>query len=83
MDMTKVYIEGTEWVHHITIIDLFDREIIGHHESLYAHSQEWKAALDKALLNRFPDGSRGFGLILQMDNGCQPISKSFQEHVNV
>jgi len=83
MDMTKVYIEGTGWLHHIAIIDLFDREIVGHHESLRARSQEWKAALDKALLNRFPDGSRGSGLILQVDNGCPPTSRSFQEHVNI
>ncbi len=72
MDMTKVYVDGTGWLHHIAIIDLFDRSIVGHHESFRARAKEWQAAWDNALLNRFPNGPRGTKLVLQVAGGCQP-----------
>jgi putative transposase len=83
MDMTKVYIDGGGWLHHIAVIDLFDRALVGHHESLRARAEDWELAWDDALLNRFPHGPRGSGLVLQVDNGCQPTSRSFREHIAV
>jgi len=68
-------------VHHMAIIDVYDRQIVGHHESLRCRAGEWLAVWDKALLNRFPDGPRGSGLVLQVDNGCQPSSSSFRRHI--
>jgi len=72
MDMTRIYLDDGTMVHHMAIIDVYDRQIVGHHESLRCRAGEWLAAWDKALLNRFPDGPRGRGLVLQVDNGCHP-----------
>jgi len=81
MDMTRIYLDDGTMVHHMAIIDVYDRQIVGHHESLRCRAGEWLAAWDKALLNRFPDGPRGCGLVLQVDNGCQPSSRSFRRHI--
>ena len=40
-------------------------------------TQEWRDALEEAVLQEFPRGVRGQGLKLISDNGCQPSSRSF------
>lgn len=40
-------------------------------------TQEWREALEKAVLQEFPHGVRGQGLKLLSDHGCQPSSGSF------
>lgn len=34
VDVTKAYVGGMGWRHHIAVMDVFSREIVGHHESL-------------------------------------------------
>lgn len=77
IDMTKLWIEGAGWLHSVSIIDLFDRQIVGHHESRRARADEWLEALDKALMSRFPRGVRGNELTLLSDNGSQPTARLF------
>ena len=77
MDMTKTYLNGYGWLYIMAIIDRYDRYIVGYEVSSRARTIEWLSAFDKALKNRFPNGSRDQGLILQVDNGCQPTSQRF------
>jgi putative transposase len=84
MDMTKLLLDGYGWLHVIGVIDIFDRQVVGYHISSRARASEWQAAWDAALLNRFPNGLRDHGrLTLQTDNGCQPTSRGFQQHIAV
>ncbi len=84
MDMTKFYLAGCGWVHVMAVIDAFDRQIVGHHVSLRARASEWAAAWDAAVMNRFPNGIRDQApLVLQVDNGCQPTSRSFRNHIGL
>ncbi len=78
IDMTKVPVEGTGWLHHIAVVDMFTREVVGHFEGMRARAVEWRQALDQAVLDRFPDGSRGQGLTIQADNGCHPTARAFR-----
>jgi len=39
--------------------------------------RKWVDVLDAALRREFPQGSRGMGLVLRVDNGCQPTSRQF------
>lgn len=79
MDMTKFFIDGLGWVNVIAVIDAYTREVVGHHITLRARSQEWLEALNQAVNKRFPLGIREMApsLTLQVDNGCQPTSHSF------
>lgn len=79
IDMTKIGVTDTGWLHHIAIIDAYTREIVGHHESLRARAQEWLEAFNQAILERFPEGTRGLGLVIQADNGSQPTARAFRE----
>lgn len=84
MDMTKTYLNGYGWLYIMAIIDRFDRSIVGYEINSCARAIQWLNAFDKAIKNRFPDGSRDQGsLILQVDNGCQPTSKRFIEAVQL
>ena len=81
--MTKVLVEGTGWLHHIALVDMFTREVVGHFEGMRARAVEWLQALDQAVLDRFPDGTRGPGLIVQADNGRQPTARAFRNALRV
>lgn len=77
IDMTKFLVSESCWLHCISVIDLFDRMVVGYCVSLRGRAEEWRQALDNALLSRFPDGVRGHELTLLSDNGCQPTSRTF------
>lgn len=82
MDMTKTYLNGYGWLYIMAIIDRYDRSIVGYEINSRSRAAEWLAAFDKAIKNRFPHGTRDHGLILQVDNGCQPTSKAFIREVS-
>lgn len=77
MDMTKTYLQGYGWLYIMAIIDRYDRTIVGYEINSRSRAAEWLVAFDKAIKNRFPQGTRDQGLILQVDNGCQPTSRAF------
>jgi len=58
------------------IIDVFTREIVGHHEGLKRLTKEALKALDEAAKNRNTDD-----LILRTDNGVQFRSREFQTRI--
>ena len=77
IDMTKFLVGEACWLHCISVIDLFDRMVVGYCVSLRGRAEEWRQALDNALVTRFPDGVRGHELTLLSDNGGQPTSRTF------
>jgi transposase InsO family protein len=61
----------------VIVLDWFSRKVVGWHLSWRCRTQEWREALEEAVLPEFPHGVRGQGLKLVSDNGCQPSSGSF------
>lgn len=82
-DMTKVWAgPSTGWSYLVSIIDCCTREILGWDLSLRCRSSEALLALESAVLNHLPHGTRGLGLTLTTDNGTQFTSASYIETLN-
>ena len=79
IDMTQFMLTTGRALYLVVVLDVFNRCIVGWHLSARCRAVEWLFALDMALNTEFPHGSRGQGLTLRMDNGCQPTSRRFQE----
>jgi putative transposase len=77
IDMTKFIIPGLGWAYLVIVLDWFSRKVVGWQLSWRCRTQEWRQALEDAVLQEFPQGVRGQGLKLVSDNGCQPTSGSF------
>ena len=77
IDMTKFIIPGLGWAYLVIVLDWFSRKVVGWQLSWRCRTQEWRQALEDAVLQEFPHGVRGQGLKLVSDNGCQPTSRSF------
>lgn len=78
MDMTSFLLSSGQKLFLEVVMDVFDRRLVGWHLSFRCRSREWLEALEMGLLAEFPEGVRGRGLTLRMDNGCQPTSGAFQ-----
>jgi len=77
MDMVQMYIDNnSQWVYMFDIIDVYTREIVGHHESLRCRTKEALEALESAAAKRNTDN-----LILRTDNGIQFRSRKFQSEL--
>lgn len=83
IDMTKFKVESLGWVYLVVVIDWFTKKVVGYNIGLRSKSEDWKNALNMAVLNEFPDGVKGAGLKLISDNGCQPTSISFMQEMAV
>ena len=83
IDMTCLVLENLQTLYLIVIIDVFSRKIVGWLLSHRCRAKEWMEALDRAVLAEFPNGVRGRGLVLRADNGSQPTSKAFVEHLKL
>ncbi len=77
IDMTKVMVEPIGWVYVVIVLDWYTKKIVGHYAGLQAKTPQWLAALDAAVQRQCPRGSRGQGLHLMSDNGCQPTAVTF------
>ena len=75
--MTKFMIPGLGWAYLVIVLDWFSRKAVGWQLSWRCRTQEWREALEEAVLQEFAHGVRGQGLKLISDNGCQPSSSSF------
>jgi putative transposase len=82
IDMTKVLVEGFGWVYIVVVLDWYTKKIVGYEVGLRSTTQQWLAALDRAVNRQFPEGARGQGLSLMSDNGCQPTSMAFMHTCN-
>lgn len=77
IDMTKFMIPDLGWAYLVIVLDWFNRKVVGWQLGWRCRTQEWREALEEAVLREFPHGVRGQGLKLVSDNGCQPTSGSF------
>lgn len=77
IDMTKVMVNGYGWVYVVIVLDWFTKKIAGHYIGSPCKAQHWLDALDMAANKQFPEGTRGQGIKLMSDNGCQPTSDKF------
>lgn len=75
--MTKFIIPGLGWAYLVIVLDWFSRKVVGWQLPWRCRTQEWREALEEAVLQEFPHGVRGQELKLVSDNGCQPSSGSF------
>ena len=78
IDMTKV-LTPSGWVYIVLVLDWYTKRIVGHHAGPRALSKDWLEALDRAIKDQFPMGTRGMGLSLMSDNGTQPTSVAFMK----
>jgi putative transposase len=77
IDMTKVLVQGFGWVYIVVVLDWYTKAIVGSYAGIPCTAHHWLSALDMAVKRQFPEGSRGQGLSLMSDNGCQPTSTAF------
>jgi putative transposase len=79
-DLTKIWAGSTVgWAYLVSVIDCCTREIVGWDLSHRCRTEEALAAVERAVLERLPAGSRGAGLTLTTDNGTQFTSARFLE----
>jgi transposase InsO family protein len=79
IDMAKFLIPASGWASLVVVLDWFSRKVVGWRLSVRCRTQEWREAMEEAVLQEFPNGVRGHGLKLFSDNVCQPSSRSFLE----
>jgi putative transposase len=79
-DLTKIWAGSTVgWAYLVSAIDCYTREIVGWDLSSRRRTDEALAAIERAVLERLPAGSRGAGLTLTTDNRTQFTSTRFME----
>src|SRR5215469_4595023 len=79
-DMTKIWAGPTVgWAYLVSVIDCCTREIVGWNLSHRCRTAEALAAVEQAVLERLPAGSRETNLTLTTDNGTQFTSSRFME----
>lgn len=79
-DLTKIWAGPTVgWAYLVSVIDCCTREIVGWNLSPRCRTDEALAAVEQAVLERLPSGSREAQLTLTTDNGTQFTSARFIE----
>jgi len=79
-DMTKIWAgPAVGWAYLVSVIDCCTREIVGWNLSHRCRTEEALAAVEQAVLERLPAGSRESTLTLTTDNGTQFTSARFME----
>lgn len=79
-DMTKVWAgPSLGWAYLVSVIDCCTREIVGWNLSQRCRTEDALTAVEQAVLQRLPSGSREANLTLTTDNGTQFTSSRFLE----
>jgi putative transposase len=79
-DMNKIWAgPAVSWAYLVSVIDCCTREIAGWNLSHRCRTEDALAAVEQAVLERLPQGSRGENLTLTTDNGTQFTSSRFLE----
>jgi putative transposase len=79
-DMTKIWVgPAVGWGYLVSVIDCCTREIVSWNLSHRCRTEEALAAVEQAVLERLPAGSRESTLTLTTDNGTQFTSARFME----
>jgi putative transposase len=77
--MTKVMVEDFGWVDIVLVLDWYTKKIVGYYAGMPCTARHWLEALDMTVKRQFPDGTRGQGVSLMSDNGCQPTALAFMK----
>jgi len=78
--MTKIWAgPAVGWACLVSVIDCCTREIVGWNLSPRCRTEEALDAVEQAVLERLPAGSREMNLTLTTDNGTQFTSSRFME----
>lgn len=83
IDMTKFMLPNTGWIYLVVIIDWYTKKILDYKISLNCKADLWLECLNSAVLESFPDGTRGKEVKLISDNGSQPTSKRFKQTCDI
>ena len=78
-DMTKFLIQGVGRVYLVVVLDWYSKKVVGYKLGLRSRSREWAQALEMAVHNQCPKGSRGLDIKLISDNGSQPTSIAYMK----
>jgi putative transposase len=79
-DMTNVWAgSSVGWTDLVSVIDCCTREIVGWNLSHRCRTEDALAAVEQAVLDRLPEGSRETHVTLRTDNGTQFTSSRFLE----
>src|SRR5450755_3455592 len=79
-DMTKIWAgPAVGWAYLVSVIDCCTREIVSWNLSHRCRTEEALDAVEQAVLQRLPQGSREAGVTLTTDNGTQFTSTRFIE----
>jgi putative transposase len=82
-DMTKVWAgANVGWAYLVDVIDCCTREIVGWNLSRRCRTEDALAAVEQAVLERLPEGSREARLTMTTDNRTQFTSTRFIETLN-
>src|SRR5271170_5923233 len=82
-DMTKIWAgPAVGWAYLVCVIDCCTREIVSWNLSHRCRTEEALAAVEQAVLERLPAGSRQASVTLTTDNGTQFTSSRFMETLN-
>jgi putative transposase len=79
IDMTKVMVRNWGWVYVVVVMDWYTKKILGYYLGLQARAKHWLEALNMAVQNACPNGSRQLGIKLVSDHGSQPTAASFMK----
>lgn len=77
-DMTKFYIQSFGWVYFVIVLDWYSKKIVGYKLNIRSKADDWIEALNMAVDNNCPLGSREYELHLMSDNGSQPTSEKYE-----
>ena len=78
--MTKIWAgPAVGWAYLVCVIDCCTREIVSWNLSHRCRTEEALAAVEQAVLERLPEGSREANVTLTTDNGTQFTSSRFME----
>lgn len=77
-DMTKFYVESFGWVYLVIVLDWYSKKIVGYKFNIRSKAEDWIEALNMAVDNNCPLGSREYELHLMSDNGSQPTSEKYE-----
>ena len=74
--MTKIWAgPAVGWAYLVSVIDCCTREIVGWNLSNRCRTEDALAAVEQAVLNRLPAGSREAHLTLTTDNGRSSLPR--------
>ena len=77
-DMTKFYVQSFGWVYLVIVLDWYSKKIVGYKLNIRSKADDWIDALNMAVDNYCPLGSREYELNLMSDNGSQPTSENYE-----